>query len=226
MTIRPEQLHTPLGTLPAGTLPAPTPPADAGPTTGRGRVSPAATLAELSREYVLLHHGALLALGVADPLPVIYAETGINDADRPLRLPLERPLLSGLPAPLDRILLLVPRRVWPVVFAHLKLVSYLDRSSRRYWQTLIQEVPVLDQWAVGRCSVAAAQPPTALVYFVGVDGNQCCYHYRPSLDLYQEPVLLRKSTPLPETVHLAASLLASSSDPYAELEKGSDRVPR
>lgn len=184
------------------------PPAPAGGPSARSPGS--AHLSDLVADHTFLHQLLLPRLGIPDPVPIYYAEAGLKDYERPYQILLQQPfLIAGLPPPLDRIVYAVPTDCWPGLARYLDCLAFQDSSRKAYYNVIRQLIPVPDRTSL--------QPVSYPVHFLGLAGNEFCFHYRP---LPGGLIELKRDAPLPETVSLAKALFSDSGDPFATKREG------
>lgn len=188
----------------------------------------AATLTDLSRDYALFSHGALLVFGgcPTDPVRRWCAQNESAIVGPVFTLNAGEVLFEGLVHPVtgdatwSQALVACPRPNWPSLRAYLDRETAISRSRKVYVQPLAQAaVPLVDWLAMRQQAVLPTTVPTVPVDLYGVDSNLALLHFRPALRPPFDRVRLVRSAPLPDTVRLAEALFSGADRPFEAINK-------
>lgn len=183
----------------------------------------AGTLADLSRDYALFNHGALMVFGgcAVDPVRRWLAYHGHELVGPVFVLQAGQTLFDGLVHPVtgdaywSQALVCCPRPNWKGLRGYLDAETAVSRSRKVYARPLGQtDVPLVDWAALARCEGLPGVVPTVKVDLYGVDSNLALLHFRPAVRPPFDSVRLVMSPPLAETVLLARALFSGVERPF------------
>lgn len=156
------------------------------------------TFTGVSKEYTLYSSVVLNHLGLTfDPVALCWEENGFPLNETPIALEASRPLLSGLPPPLDRTLF-----ACPAPYAE-ELIRFLDRicvcRDGAFYESQRQMIPVVDWPLLDKMSVAPPRAPTVLVALYGVTGGGSTVYWKPPANPWKDALSLVRRVKKPDT---------------------------
>lgn len=183
-------------------------------------------LADLAADWAFCSVGCLYTYGGLDHDIVAEFVATHPDPDCLVRkLTLPRPAFHGIlrlgyrgKEPFDHQLLAVPLEFWDGLKEHVAGAGMLDRRRKRYAQVTVQELPIVDQLALGRALVPPAVVPTVAITAFGVDGT---HHHVVFWPDHTRPDSVARVTHLPTrdvTRALAEAILAGHPTPFRQQE--------
>jgi hypothetical protein len=169
------------------------------------KISAAATLKDLSDEYVFFNHGWLMAFGgmSLDPLQDI-----VNRSEKdiePAILDFSGPVLPGGIWPWCNRVIVIERGDWDWLYDKLKSVAAIDRQTGRLVRSFPQQVLIPDQLDLDKRVVQPAVPPLVELTLFAVDASD-------KLVVWENGQLVRKPA-RPETIDLQQRLVMKVQNP-------------
>jgi hypothetical protein len=193
------------------------------------KLTGAATLADLAREYAIFNHGAFFAHGKLDVDPVADYVARQPDPDlRALPTTFSVSLFRGLSTPgrvigppfdWERVLVFVAREYWEGLKAHLLCCGWVDRRRKLYARAVMQTIPIIDVLALDRALIVPAPLPTVEVGMFGVDGTNVHVQFVPSVARPGDTATVVHLPIVPETRTLGAALLSCDPRPFRFIEE-------
>lgn len=189
------------------------------------RIDPSATLAEISREWVLFTHAALLTHGglFPDPLSAFVVENNLQGKLAMVQSPvalfhglaIRNPAGEVVDERWNRHLMAIPRDDFKKLYHFFGQIVATDRARGLVISTLAQVIPVVDAPAVLRLSSAAARPPLVSVVAFGLNTNRGqVYFDPPRAASLLTPVRVRVNQRVEEEVsRLSAAILSEETSP-------------
>lgn len=174
------------------------------------------TLTALAEDHVLYSHALFFTHGLlkVDPVPVFFAENKLPSDSFPFIIGFDRPIFDKLPSTWSSILFAVPKPQWNTLAHHLRVVSGIDRPKKLFWQTIHQELPIADWWAINKSGSLPSTIPSVKVQLFGVDSNIGCWHFAPPVTNLLQPVRLLSDAAIPDTVLMAKLILSGNDNLY------------
>lgn len=148
------------------------------------------SLTGMSADHQFYSADLLAMTGViSHPVDIFFAENNIPLQEAPFRLNLGRPVLRGLPQPLDHYVYAVPNLHARRLFDFLDRFAAGDPQSA-YWESLHQRMELVDWPFVDTLSVMPEKPPTVRIELFGLSGPETVYHWKPPQNPWKESVWL------------------------------------
>lgn len=180
------------------------------------KFDPRATLADISQDYVLFNHGALMLFAGLpfDPVQQHFIKHDIKEP--PVGMLMDRPLFSGHEAhqmgkPFNHMVFAVPKEVWPELLKDLGTLTLVDRQNKVYVNVVPQKLPLLDVVALASRVTEPDKPPMVEVVVFALDGNRQCIHYTPALSPLTDVIKVVVDPPNPSVIAQADALFANKS---------------
>lgn len=192
------------------------------------KISGAATLRDLAKDYAIFSHGAFFVHGKLDVDPVADFVLKHPDAGceaMPTTFP--RRIFHGLSAPGRRIgpdfdwsstLIFVEHRYWEDLKAHLMCCGWVDRRRKLYARAVLQVIPIVDFLALARGTILPTPLPTVEVAVFGVDGTHAHVQFKPRVAAHDDAATAVHLPLVEETRTLGRALLSCAPRPFSFIE--------
>jgi hypothetical protein len=186
------------------------------------KISKAATLAELAKEYALFSHAALFVYGnwIRDPIQDYIIH---EDPDcKPFWIDFDSPIFSGMffrtrGGKTNRDwayrLMACPLDSWGGLMSFLQQLQGFNEAEKRYHKTILQKVPMTDYFALRKKAVLPSPIPKVDVFLVALDGNDRVVHFEPAKNPPIDHIKVRFSPPEPDTIKLGEEILKRNARP-------------
>lgn len=188
--------------------------------------SAAASLQELSEEYVYFTHGLLFTHGFwrTDPIVDHIVETGGECAPFAVQMPMpvfrwfEGKDVGGevVDGRWNKQICVVAKEHWPALYRFLCLIEGINRDSKTVIKPVPQVIPIVDAFALARMSSLPERIPTVNCYCLALLTNRRTVYFAPESRRFAfEPIPILTRNPDPKTVRYAKALLHNQASPMA-----------
>lgn len=143
------------------------------------------TLTGISKEFKLYTPIVLTSFGLPfDPVHLYWDEAKLPDNELPYAVESPVPLLTGPVAPFEHTIFACPNPHAPGLF------KFLDRMSLRagadVYESVRQQVDLVDWVMLHRMSVAPPKPPRVSIALYGLIGPACSFVWNPPKDVWRD----------------------------------------
>ena len=168
------------------------------------KISKAATLNDLAKDYTFFNHGIFMVRGGLTFDPVALFARANSGITMPFIINSDQKLFDGI-GEWDYKLVAVENKHWPRLEKYLDATSVINRDYKIYTRALKQIMPVVDVFALAKHQILPSTVPMVEVTLYGLDGNNYCMHFSPP-NFPEGIVRLNVDKPLPETITIAKRL--------------------
>lgn len=189
-------------------------PVQKGPAYHQLRVSQAASLADLSKEYALFTHAPLFVFTPLSRDPVWDYTSTVSEEVVAFHMDFPSPIFHGLTRNGDHAwnhrLLLCPKHLWKPLEMCLSKVSVADPHAKKYYRVLVQDLPVPDGLALSKASMLPIPCPMVTVTVFGVDGSDRMVSLAPAFNPPMDLPHVVFNDPEPYAVTMALQMFGST----------------
>jgi hypothetical protein len=192
------------------------------------KISSAAVLQDLARDYAIFTHGAFFVYGRLDVDPV--ADYILKHADpdvMAMPVTFTQRLFHGLAAPgkpvgppchWEYTLFFIEHRYWADLRQQLCCCGWVDRRRKFYGRAVMQTIPIIDFLVLEKALIVPAPLPTVEITVFGVDGTNVHVQFMPRVGKPGDVPIATHRPLVAETQTLGAALLSCQDRPFHFIE--------